>query len=31
VAVRKDGIWKIIHEHTSGPADRDTMKVILAR
>lgn len=31
VAVKKDGTWKITHEHTSGPADRDTMKVILER
>jgi uncharacterized protein (TIGR02246 family) len=31
VAVKKDGTWKIVHEHTSGPADRDTMKVILER
>jgi ketosteroid isomerase-like protein len=31
VAIRRDGIWKIIHEHTSGPADRETMKVILER
>lgn len=31
VAVRKNGTWKIIHEHTSGPVDRDTMKVILER
>lgn len=31
VAVRKNGTWKIIHEHTSGPVDRETMKVILQR
>ena len=31
VALRKNGEWKIIHEHTSGPVDRDTMKVILER
>jgi uncharacterized protein (TIGR02246 family) len=31
VAVRKNGTWKIIHEHTSGPADRSTQKVILER
>lgn len=29
VAVRKNGAWKIIHQHTSGPADRDTLKVVL--
>ena len=31
VAGRKDGEWKIIHEHTSGPVDRETHKVILER
>jgi uncharacterized protein (TIGR02246 family) len=31
VAVRNNGTWKILHEHTSGPADRDTMKVILEK
>ena len=31
VAIKKDGTWKIVHEHTSGPADRETMKVILER
>lgn len=27
----KDGVWKIIHEHSSAPADFETMKVILQR
>jgi uncharacterized protein (TIGR02246 family) len=31
VARKKDGIWKIIHQHTSGPVDFETMKVILKR
>lgn len=31
VAVRKNGAWKIIHGHTSGPVNRDTMKVVLER
>jgi ketosteroid isomerase-like protein len=31
VARKKDDVWKIIHEHTSGPADGETMKVILKR
>jgi ketosteroid isomerase-like protein len=31
VAVKNNGLWKIIHEHTSGPVDKDTMKVILER
>jgi len=25
------GVWKIIHEHTSGPVDGGTMKVLLQR
>jgi uncharacterized protein (TIGR02246 family) len=31
VAKKKEGIWKIIHEHTSGPVDGETMKVRLRR
>ena len=31
VARRADGVWKIIHEHTSGPVDGKTMKVRLTR
>lgn len=31
VAVRQKGTWKIIHQHTSGPAARDTLKVSLDR
>ena len=31
VAKKKDGVWKIIHEHTSGPIDFESMKVILRR
>ena len=31
VARKKDGAWKIIHEHTSGPVDGKTMKVQLQR
>lgn len=31
VARKKDGAWKIIHEHTSGPVDGETMKVRLQR
>ena len=31
VARKKDGAWKIIHQHTSGPIDFPTMKVILNR
>jgi|SRR5579864_9550831 len=26
-----DGAWKIVHEHTSAPADPETSKVILTR
>jgi ketosteroid isomerase-like protein len=25
------GLWKIIHQHTSGPIDFKTMKVVLSR
>jgi uncharacterized protein (TIGR02246 family) len=28
---RKEGNWKIIHQHTSAPIDPKTMKVILQR
>jgi uncharacterized protein (TIGR02246 family) len=28
---RRDGEWKIVHEHTSAPVDADTGKVILQR
>jgi uncharacterized protein (TIGR02246 family) len=31
VAKIKGEAWKIIHQHTSGPIDFDTMKVILRR
>jgi len=31
VVRKKDGAWKIIHEHTSGPVDGGTMKVLLQR
>jgi uncharacterized protein (TIGR02246 family) len=31
IARKKDGIWKIIHQHTSSPIDFSTMKVILQR
>lgn len=31
VAKRKEGTWKIIHQHTSAPIDFKTMKVILTR
>jgi uncharacterized protein (TIGR02246 family) len=29
--VQKSGVWKIAHQHTSGPIDFKTMKVILQR
>jgi uncharacterized protein (TIGR02246 family) len=29
--VRRDGAWRIAHQHTSGPIDFNTMKVILQR
>ena len=28
---QKDGIWKIVHEHSSAPADFETLKVMLGR
>jgi uncharacterized protein (TIGR02246 family) len=31
IARKKDGVWKIIHQHTSGPVDFETMKVILQK
>lgn len=31
VARKKEGVWKIIHEHTSGPVDGETMQVRLKR
>ena len=31
VARKKGDTWKIIHQHTSGPIDFNTMKVILQR
>jgi len=31
VARKKEGVWKIIHEHTSGPVDGETMTVLLKR
>lgn len=31
VANRKEGDWKIIHQHISSPIDFETMKVILTR
>lgn len=31
VLERKGGAWKIVHEHTSAPADFETLKVILER
>ncbi|HXB08744.1 MAG TPA: nuclear transport factor 2 family protein [Puia sp.] len=31
VLQKKAGVWKIIHEHTSGPVDGETMKVRLQR
>lgn len=31
VAQMKEGAWKIIHEHSSGPVDGSTMKVQLRR
>ena len=29
--LKKDGVWKIVHQHTSGPIDFKTMKVVLQR
>ncbi len=31
VARRKEGAWKIVHEHTSAPADFSTSKLLLRR
>ena len=31
VARQQNGVWKIIHEHSSGPVDGSTMKVLLHR
>ena len=31
VARKKEGTWKIIHQHTSSPVDFETMQVILTR
>jgi ketosteroid isomerase-like protein len=31
VAKKKEGSWKIIHQHTSSPVDFETMQVILTR
>jgi uncharacterized protein (TIGR02246 family) len=31
VLQKKDGGWKIIHEHTSGPVEHSTLKVIIDR
>jgi uncharacterized protein (TIGR02246 family) len=31
VVRKKNGVWKIIHEHSSGPVDGSTMKVQLQR
>jgi len=31
VALKKEGTWKIVHQHTSGPVDFKTMKVVLKR
>ena len=31
IARKKDGGWKITHQHTSGPVDFKTMKVILRK
>jgi uncharacterized protein (TIGR02246 family) len=31
VVQKKNGVWKIIHEHSSGPVDGSTMKVQLRR
>jgi uncharacterized protein (TIGR02246 family) len=31
VARKKEGAWKIFHQHTSGPIDFATMKVMLQR
>ena len=31
VLEQKDGVWKIVHEHSSAPADFETLKVSLRR
>jgi len=31
VLQRREGGWKIVHEHTSGPVDHETAKVMLKR
>jgi uncharacterized protein (TIGR02246 family) len=31
VIVKKTGVWKIVHQHTSGPVDFNSMKVMLRR
>jgi ketosteroid isomerase-like protein len=31
IARKKEGVWKIVHQHTSGPVDFETMKVILQK
>ena len=31
VLEQKDGVWKIVHEHSSAPADFETLKVSLGR
>ncbi len=31
IARKKNGKWGILHQHTSGPVDFETMKVILRR
>ncbi|HEY4111738.1 YybH family protein [Puia sp.] len=31
VLQKKEGVWKIIHEHTSGPVEGETLKVRLQR
>ena len=31
IARKKDGHWKIIHQHTSGPIHFETMKVMLKK
>jgi len=31
VVLKKNGVWKVIHEHTSAPIDHSTLKAILNR
>jgi ketosteroid isomerase-like protein len=31
VARKKEGVWKIFHQHTSSPIDFETMKTILTK